>query len=285
MPSLKNISTVYGPWAAVTGAASGIGAEFASQLAAAGMSVVLIDIQADLLQSVSKKISDAHPGIETRDICIDLTQSNAIQIISEAVADLDIGLVVSNAGYHWLGNFLASDEEVNDRLIGVNVIANSKVVQFFGRKLVGRSRATTGKRSGMVLISSLAATSPMPYWAMYSATKTFTSTLGLCLRSEWASENVDVTVIEPGLIDTPLTNETIHLVDYSKVGFSPMSASNLAKYAIRAFLQGKSRFSPGIKNQIVANIVKWMPEQLRFKLALGNISTALSPKALKYTSE
>lgn len=285
MPTLKNLNAVYGPWAVVTGAASGIGAQFACQLAAAGLSVVLIDRQADLLKSVSTKISNTYSGVETRDICVNLTHDNAIQVISEEVRDLDIGFVVSNAGYAWLGNFLASDEEVNDRLIGVNVIATSRVVQFFGRKFVARNRSAKGKRAGLIFISSLSASSPMPYWSIYSATKTFTSTLGLCLRSEWESENIDVTVIEPGLIDTPLTGQTSGLIDYHKLGFSPMSAGDLAKYAIRAFLSGKSRFSPGLKNQFVLNIMKFIPEPIRFKLALGQLSSAVVPKALKYTSQ
>lgn len=285
MPSLKDISAVYGPWAVVTGGASGIGAKFVSHLAAAGLSVVLIDRQAELLHSVSTEVSNTYPNIQTRTICVDLTHESAIQTISEQVQDLDIGLVVSNAGYALLGNFLASDEEDCERLIAVNVAVSSKIVHFFGRKLVTRNRSTKGKRSGVIMISSLSGSVPMPYWSLYSATKVFTSTLGMCLRSEWSSENIDVTVIEPGLIDTPLTDESSHLIDYNKLGFNPMSPSDLAKYAIRAFLAGKGRFSPGLKNQFVVNFMNFLPEAIRSKLTLGMLQTAVVPKALNYTPE
>ena len=90
-------SHTYGPWALVTGASSGIGEEFARQAAANGLNVVLIARREDRLKEIAGELT-THHGIETCVLPVDLADDAAFSTIVEGTDDLDIGLVISNAG-------------------------------------------------------------------------------------------------------------------------------------------------------------------------------------------
>ena len=87
----------FGPWALVTGASSGIGREFARQLAANGIDLVLAARRASVLGEVGADLADRY-GIRYRCLPVDLARTGACDRIVAATDDLDIGLVVSNAG-------------------------------------------------------------------------------------------------------------------------------------------------------------------------------------------
>jgi hypothetical protein len=85
----------FGPWALVTGASSGIGREFARQLAAAGLNTVLVARRLELLEEAGHAFAREF-GVQYRAVQADLSDENFIGTIKEATQDLDIGLVVSN---------------------------------------------------------------------------------------------------------------------------------------------------------------------------------------------
>jgi short-subunit dehydrogenase len=87
----------FGPWALVTGASSGIGKEFARQIAASGINVVLVARREALLAELGRAISQEF-GVQYHALAIDLSQEGFIAGLSDATDDIDIGLVVSNAG-------------------------------------------------------------------------------------------------------------------------------------------------------------------------------------------
>src|SRR5258708_2659607 len=87
----------FGPWALVTGASSGIGKEFARQIAASGINIVLVARREDLLKEVGVEFSKRF-GVEHRVIVLDVSREAFIGRLASATDDLDIRLVVSNAG-------------------------------------------------------------------------------------------------------------------------------------------------------------------------------------------
>src|SRR5215470_14316168 len=88
----------YGPWALVTGASSGIGEEFARQLAAAGFHLVIVARRQERLDALSAELSSRH-GVEVRVAAIDLGRADFLPDLERATAGVDLGLVVSNAGF------------------------------------------------------------------------------------------------------------------------------------------------------------------------------------------
>ncbi len=118
---LARFAARYGPCAAVvTGASSGIGAEFARQLAAAGVSVALVARRKDRLEALAAELRQRH-GVEARVCAHDLADLSSVDALSAALADVDVGLVVANAGLRLeAGSFLEQDAAAVRHMIEVN---------------------------------------------------------------------------------------------------------------------------------------------------------------------
>lgn len=112
----------FGPWALVTGASSGIGKEFARQIAAADINVVLVARREALLAEVGHGISKHFP-VEHRSLAMDLSQEDFLTRLSDAINDLDIGLIVSNAGTGNPGEFLKLDRQLFQSTLRLNTMA------------------------------------------------------------------------------------------------------------------------------------------------------------------
>src|SRR6266481_2964028 len=100
----------FGPWALITGASSGIGREFARQIAASRINIVLVARRQDLLKEVGVEFSKRY-GVEHRVVVLDVSREDFIGQLDSATEDLDIGLVVSNAGTGNPGEFLKLDRQ------------------------------------------------------------------------------------------------------------------------------------------------------------------------------
>lgn len=187
----------FGPWALVTGASSGIGREFARQLAANGLNLVLTARRQTVLDDVGRDLAARH-GIDYRCVPVDLSTSDFLPVVVDATDDLDIGLVVSNAGDMVLGEFLASSHDSLLDEIRVNAQAHLSLTHHFGRRLTRRGRG------GILLVSSIAGLQPVPYVANYAATKSYVLALGEAVHHELAAKSVHVTVLVPGATDTPM---------------------------------------------------------------------------------
>jgi short-subunit dehydrogenase len=188
----------FGPWALVTGASSGIGREFARQLAANGINLVLAARRADLLDQVGKDLTDRY-DIRCRPVPIDLAVGDAPAALADATTDLDIGLVVSNAGDMLLGEFLTHDHDALLREMQLNATTHLSLTRHFAPRLTQR------ERGGILLVSSIAGIQGVPYTANYSATKAYLLTLGEALHHELSPHGVHVTVLIPGATKTPMT--------------------------------------------------------------------------------
>jgi short-subunit dehydrogenase len=187
----------YGPWALVTGASSGIGEEFARQAAANGLNVVLVARREERLREVAAELT-THHGIDTRVLSIDLTADEAVHAIVEGTDGLDIGLVVSNAGAGNPGPFISLPHDRLRENVRLNVFAHLDLAHHFGKQLAERGRG------GLVLVSAVAAAGGLPFMANDSATKAYVLNLGEALHVELGQAGVDVTVLVPVLVNTPV---------------------------------------------------------------------------------
>ena len=187
----------FGPWAIVTGASSGIGKEFARQVAASGINVVLIARRLSLLEALGKELAQNH-GIQYRAVQADLAQPNFIETLNQSTQDLDIGLLISNAGTGIPGEFLAIPEEALLNIIQLNAVSHLRLVHHYGRLLVNR------RRGGIILVSAMGALDGIPYMANDAATKAYVTSLGQGLHEEFAQAGIHTTVVIPGPTETPI---------------------------------------------------------------------------------
>ena len=112
----------YGPWAIVTGANTGIGKAIATELAARGLNIVAVARRQALLDKLQHELGRDY-GAEVRTISADLTDPESISKIELLTSDLEIGLVVPNAGTELSGPFIHSSLEANERILQLNVTA------------------------------------------------------------------------------------------------------------------------------------------------------------------
>src|ERR1700681_1622015 len=140
----------FGPWALVTGASSGIGKEFARQIAASGINIVLVARREDLLKEVGVEFSKRY-GVEHRVVVLDVSREDFIGQLASATDDLDIGLVVSNAGTGNPGEFLKLDRQLLQATLRLSTMAHLDITHHFGAKLAKR------RRGGLILAGAMGA--------------------------------------------------------------------------------------------------------------------------------
>jgi uncharacterized protein len=185
----------YGPVALITGASSGIGKSFAERLAAFGMDLVLIARRVQRLDTLGAHLKTTH-GVAVKVCPIDLAEASAARQMADATASLDIGLVVSHAGFALKGDHAAIDASAMADLLMVNCNTPMLLANVFIPRLRRRGKG------GMVLTSSVEGLMGCPYSAAYSASKAFVKSLGEALWGELTPAGIDVLTICPGATDT-----------------------------------------------------------------------------------
>ncbi|MBW1684546.1 MAG: SDR family oxidoreductase [Deltaproteobacteria bacterium] len=191
-PSLRER---YGEWALVTGASSGLGSEFARALAREGVSVVLTARREERLRELASELEKAHQ-ISTRVVAADLADPSAAEQLTEAVRDLEIAILVNNAGFGYAGGFDKQEPERLREMVQLNCLAPVMLSAGLLPGMLARGRGA------VVITGSAAGRQPLPLHGVYSATKAFDLLLGESLAVELRSQGVDVLVIEPGSTQT-----------------------------------------------------------------------------------
>lgn len=183
----------YGPWAVVAGASEGVGSAVARQLGERGVNVVLVSRRADALSEVAAAVKT-----ETRIVALDLSLPDADRNLAEATDDLEVGLLVYNAGADpFASKFLDQPLESWAGLVRRNVDTVLGACHRFGSAMARRNRG------GIVLVTSGAAWAGGAYLAAYGASKAFDLILGEALWAELKPLGVDVLSMVLGPTDTP----------------------------------------------------------------------------------
>ncbi|MDB5687554.1 MAG: short-chain dehydrogenase [Rhizorhabdus sp.] len=194
--SLGN-ATKYGPWAVIAGGSDGTGAEFAREIAAAGINLLLAARRQAPLDTLAGELRGDY-GIEVRTLSVDLNLPDAADRMAEATQDLEVGLYVSNAGAESGGHhFLDTPLETMRELVGRNVLTVIAACHHFGRAMRARGRG------GIVLMGSGAGMGGQPGVAVYSGVKAFALNLAESLWSELRDAGVDVIGIAAPIMETP----------------------------------------------------------------------------------
>ncbi|GAB3104152.1 SDR family NAD(P)-dependent oxidoreductase [Aestuariicella hydrocarbonica] len=185
----------YGPVALVTGASSGIGQAFAELLAARGLDLVLVARRLERLTALAARLQETC-GIQVTICPIDLSDTTAARKILEATATLDVGLVISNAGFGIKGEYTQVEAGVMTDMLNVNCHSPMQLTHGFIDRLRHRGKG------GIILTSSVEGLMGCPYSSAYSATKGFVINLGEGLWAELRDDNIDVLTLCPGATDT-----------------------------------------------------------------------------------
>lgn len=239
----------YGPWALVTGAAGGQGACYARHLAADGFNLILTDIKLAPMEKLKEELI-REQKIEIELVQVDLAQEDAVDLIIAAINDRDLGLVISNAGWSIKGEFEASPL---DQVMALFYVV-TRIPLMMMHKLLPRLKARG--RGGVILVGSLEGEIPMPWSAIYGASKAFVHHFGYALYGELEGTGVDLLVLAPGATDTDaITTAGLKREQFLDNLMSPEEVTRLALETL-----GKQPvLVPGEVNNLMVEALKSMP--------------------------
>jgi len=263
MSSSQSFKSKYGPWALVTGAAWGMGAEFARQIGALGLNLVLIDIRADDMQQVAEEVRQKS-SVEVKAVVTDLSRPEFIETVRRETEGMEIGLLVSNAAYPPVGLFFEQSLEDKLRMIEVNCRAPLMLVHEFGAKMLAR------KRGGIILLSSGSALQGVAYVASYAATKAYNLILAESLWDELREHGVDVLGFMPGATRTTGFELSRAHVERSTLATIAEPKPTVAE-ALRVLGRTPS-WIPGRRNRWTLTLAqRLLPRKLMIKLVGSNM--------------
>lgn len=252
---MKRLDTsTFGPWAMITGASSGIGEEFARQLAASGLHLVLVARRLSALEALGSELARTF-GIQYRAVGLDLTTDDALVKLTEVTQDLDIGLVISNAGAMTAGDFLLMDYQALQSDLRLNVQTHLDLTYHFGQRLAQRGHG------GLLLVASTTGLQGVPFAAEYAAAKAYVLSLGEALHVEFQKVGVHVTALSPGATDTPMIAASGF--DPATMPKKPMATRQCVAEGLAALSTNRATHIPGRLNRLMAAI---MPRSLATRM-------------------
>jgi uncharacterized protein len=254
------VSTVK-PVALVTGATSGIGAEFARALAARGNDLVIVARDGARLDERAELLEKEH-GAAVEVLAADLTKATGLKVVEARLESQDppIDLLINNAGFGTFGKLWELRREIEEREIRLNVVAVTRLCHAVLPGLVERGRG------GIINVSSVAAYQPTPANATYGATKAFVNSLTHALHEEVRGTGVKVMVLCPGYTRTEFQERAG--LDSSKVPNGLwQTPGQVVDAALRAFERGRSTCVPGPLNKAGAAFSSALPVALSRRVA------------------
>jgi len=186
----------YGPWAVIAGGSEGVGAEFALLLARAGINLVLIARKPEPLRATADRCREL--GVQARELALDLSRSAGVEQIIEATTDLEVGLLIYNAGANThSAEFLDGDLAAFQRVIDLNVTTPLALIHHFGSPMRER------RRGGVMLVGSLTGYLGSARHTVYGGVKAFTRIYAEGLWVELRDYDVHVLELVLGVTRTP----------------------------------------------------------------------------------
>jgi hypothetical protein len=253
--------TLRGRTALVTGASSGLGVDFARELAARGANLVLVARREDLLRQHTEAIA-ARYGVKTSLIAMDLATHDAPQALYDRLKTegTSVDVLVNNAGYGLYGAFSELAWERERAMLELDIITLVHLSKLFVRDMVAHDYGY------MLHVASIGAYQPSPLYASYGAAKAFVLNFGEALSYELRRTKVRSTVISPGVTAT----EFLKVSGQSATLYQRllmMKSADVARIGIEAMLKGRPSVVPGFLNAVGAFIPRLMPRRAQAALA------------------
>ncbi len=248
---------ISGLTALITGASSGMGYEYAQQLASRGVHVVSVSNEEEKIKHLCHELTVKYE-VKAYPIYMDLARSEAADELYEHCKSLNltVDILINNAGVFFYEEIVEVSPERGKAMMQLHVITPSLLCAYFGREMKSR-------RKGYILnMSSISAHMPFPGISYYASTKRYLKGFSRALRSELRSFNVSVSCVCPGAVATNLFDR--QKVDYDKAlrwGIM-MKAEKVVRIALRGLFNKKSVIVPGLINRISVALVRLTPHGL-----------------------
>jgi short-subunit dehydrogenase len=244
--------------ALITGATSGLGAEFARQLASQGYGLVLVARNVRRLEDFADTLR-ARYATQVEVLPADLVTDEGAETVAERLADVDrpVTMLVNNAGFGMKGNF--ADNELSDELEHVRIHTRTPLV------LMHAALRTMGTIGGgrIINVASVAAFTPR---GTYSAAKAFLVNFSRWANVFYRDRGISVTAICPGFVHTEF-HDRMKVSKKSIPAWSWLNAEDVVRFGLTDALAGKSVSIPTTKYKVISTIARLAPDALVERIA------------------
>ena len=251
-------------FAVVTGGSNGIGLELARQFASNGYDVLIAAENEAHLKDAAEHLLGAGPGRVTTHAS-DLSREDGVDSLLGAIrgAGRAVDVLCVNAGTGLGGRFVETDLTRELQMVDLNVRGAVQLTKPVVQDMAARG---SGK---LLFTSSIAATMPDPFEAVYGSTKMFLRWFGEALREELKGTGVTVTVLMPGVTDTNFFNRAEMLDTKAGASDSKDDPAAVAKAGFDALMADKDKVLPLLKNKVMGTVADLLPDTLGAKVHRG----------------
>ena len=252
-------------YALITGAASGIGRAIAEELAMRGYDLMLLDINGDGLKKTADKLVETYSrSIHILEIDLSAERiGEKIRQWSQPYHD-KLSVVINNAGYGLNGPFdeMGIDEQLN--MIDTNIKAQLQIAYAFIPLLKKKDK------SYLLNVGSTTCYQPVPFLAVYAASKACVLSFTRSLRQELRHSTISVSCLSPGSTDTNFVHRARMGGHVRKLAKKyNMTPASVAKIAINGLLKGKAEIIPGFLNKLNAWLPKFFPKSMVERIGMN----------------
>lgn len=248
-------------YALVTGASMGIGKEIAKELSRRNINTLLIALDTPDLSELENSISTDYTT-KVHSFGVDLTEPSACQHVYDWCKKnkYNVTILINNAGFGDGGYFESIPLERYCKMIDLNNKAYISLIHHFlpDMKLLNQSY--------IMNTSSMEATLPLPYKAVYTGTKNFIYAYSLALNEEVRSFGVKVSVLCPGGVITNESCANRAKSQGAKAKLLLLSSEQVAKIAVKNMFRGFAVIRPGKMNFLISNFAKFVPLKIKMRL-------------------
>ncbi|MDH3302553.1 MAG: SDR family oxidoreductase [Acidimicrobiia bacterium] len=240
--------------ALITGASAGIGEAFARLLADQGTDLVIVARRTDRLEALADELTARPNPIQVEILTADLSDRDDLDRVMTRLRTpaQPIDLLVNNAGFGTVGDFLDQDPGREATMIDVNIGAVHRLAHAAGSAMADRGGG------GILNVSSIAGFTPSPKSATYGATKAFVTSFSEALAVELGPRGVVVSCLCPGLTRTEF-QEKAEYRPSALPGFFWQSAEDVAAAGLAGLAAGRIRVVPGVHNRVATGLARTTP--------------------------
>lgn len=252
-----NVKPLKGGRALITGASAGIGEALAKEFASKGFALVLVARSADKLELLGAELRREY-GVEVTLLPCDLLAKSAVQDLYEACDELEIDVLINNAGLMYRGQFRNQDSANIDALVQLNIASLTQLTRIFMEPMLQRG-------SGRILnVTSTVGFHASPSMAVYAASKAYILSFTETLAVELHDTGVYATAFCPGPTDTHMVAE-FYGEDLKNDPLSSvlmMSSKEVAEHGYQACMAAETIAVPGVVNNFLNALGRLQPRWL-----------------------
>jgi len=247
----------------ITGASSGIGKAFSLDVASRGYNVILVARSEDALNELANKIRTSY-NVKAWVIPCDLSEQHASTILYNQTqnSNVNVDILINNAGFGQWGPFQKTDLTKYTSMVNVNIQSLTELSYLY---LPHMLKSNSG---GIINVASIVALMPIPYSAIYSATKSYVLHFSEALSEELSNTNVTISCLCPSSTKTNFSNIAAQHVELNEKHIE--KAEYVAKIGVNGFLKGRPYILTGNKKRFISLLPRILSRKQMVKLA-GNV--------------